>query len=198
MRRIANVGQQAFNSAADQKGVLGKPGYRFQSKMTPSELEEHRAKGLCFFCHERFTPGHHCAQRQKAQVFFMEVEDAIVGVGELHVQEKIIDPEEGQEPVTVTLNSIFGNAHNPSNTMRIKGSHGSRVLHILIDTGSSHNFLSNMFLKGGVIKFKNINPLQVTFADRWQVQGSQLVENFHWSMQGHNFNTCYSFSFGRL
>lgn len=34
----------------DQRGVLGKPGYRFQTKMTPVEIDEQRAKNLCFFC----------------------------------------------------------------------------------------------------------------------------------------------------
>lgn len=75
----------------------------------------------------------------------MEVDDAIDRVEDLPVQEEKTEPEEKKEPVTVTLHSIFGNTHNPSSTMRIKGSYGSRVLHILIDTGSSHNFLSNTF-----------------------------------------------------
>ncbi|GKD33084.1 hypothetical protein Tco_1248593 [Tanacetum coccineum] len=30
-------------------------------RMTESELEERRAKGLCFRCEEKFKPGHRCA-----------------------------------------------------------------------------------------------------------------------------------------
>lgn len=66
---------QEAQQPSDERGVLGKPSYRFQTKMTTTELEEHRVKNICFFCHERFTPGHSCPQSQKMQVFFMEVID---------------------------------------------------------------------------------------------------------------------------
>lgn len=47
--------------------------------MTPTEVDEHRAKDLCFFYHEKFTPGHNYSQRQKGQVFLMEVMESEVG-----------------------------------------------------------------------------------------------------------------------
>lgn len=76
-KRASASGTVNTNTGQDQRGILDKRNYKFQSKMTPNEFDEHRAKGLCFFffCQERFAPGHMCAQCQKTQVFFMEVED---------------------------------------------------------------------------------------------------------------------------
>lgn len=92
----------------DQRGVLGKPGYRFQTKLTPTEIDEHRTKNLCFFCHERFNPGHNCPQRQKGEVFVMEIEEAIT------TQECLVVPEEvkvEEENAVVTLNAVLGNVN---------------------------------------------------------------------------------------
>lgn len=165
-------GNVSVNSGQDHKGILGKPNYKFQSKMTPNEFDEHRAKGLCFFCHERFAPGHMCPQRQMAQVFFMEVEDPCDPQEEqpqVGVEEKTAEKEEA---ITLTLNSLFGNTSNDLTTMRITGSMEGKTLHILIDMGSSHNFLSDQFFKKGAVKTKNIRPLRVTVANGNQVQGT--------------------------
>lgn len=51
-------------AAQDQKGILGKPNYRFLGKMTPSKLEEHKSKNMCFFYHEKFSPTHSSPQRK--------------------------------------------------------------------------------------------------------------------------------------
>lgn len=174
----------------DQKGILGKPNYKFQSKMTPAELEEHRNKSLCFFCREKFTPGHNCPQRQKIQVFLMEIEY----MSSISEAEVIPVPEEEKEPamtedkpVAVTLNSLLGNACSIGDTMRVKGAMGTRTLHILVDTGSSHNFISEKFSKILADKIIEMKPLQVTVADGGKIQGSKCVEKFSWSIQGHEF-----------
>lgn len=60
--------------------------------------------------------------------------------------------------------------------MRIKGAIGNRTLHILVDTSSSHNFLSNKFLKMNSDKVREINPLQVTVVDGSKIKGTQMVE----------------------
>ncbi|GJZ02920.1 hypothetical protein Tco_0520881 [Tanacetum coccineum] len=43
--------------------------------MTESELEERRARGLCFRCEEKFKPGHRCAPHT-LQVMIVDDSDA--------------------------------------------------------------------------------------------------------------------------
>lgn len=93
--------------------------------------------------------------------------------------------EEGQ--VIVSLNSFFSNICTGSRTMKIRVSIGNMTLHILIDMGSSHNFLSNKIFKFTTDKVKDLRHLQITIADGGRIKGTQMVENFSWSMQGQLF-----------
>lgn len=36
------------------------PGQRNRRTISPAKMHERRAKGLCYFCNEKFTPGHKC------------------------------------------------------------------------------------------------------------------------------------------
>lgn len=94
-RKGLGVVVRSHTNQQDQKGILGKPGYRFQTKMTPAEFDEHRAKNLCYFCHDKFTPGHTCPQRQKMHVFFMEIEEQGIALEEeMKAEEKVVDKVE--------------------------------------------------------------------------------------------------------
>ena len=44
--------------------------------LTPAELSEKRAKNLCFWCDERYVPGHKC-KGKKPQFFHLEMEEEI-------------------------------------------------------------------------------------------------------------------------
>lgn len=54
--------------------------------------------------------------------------------------------------------------------MRVKGSMGNKTLHILLDTSSSHNFLSDKFLRSQSSMVKVIQPFQVTVDDGGKVR----------------------------
>lgn len=73
--------------------------------------------------------------------------------------------------------------------MRVCGKIGSKTIHILVDTGSSHNFLSDKLSKIMSTKVEEMQPLQVTVADGGKIQGTKMVKSFTWSMEGQNFST---------
>jgi len=100
----------------NQKGILGKPKYTFRKKLTPKELDEHWAQNLCYFCHEKYSPGHDCPQRKKTQVFFMEVEDQDL---EDDPPELVPEAHPGVSPPTVSFNALHGESQNAM--MRMTG-----------------------------------------------------------------------------
>nr|GEV25304.1 ankyrin repeat-containing protein [Tanacetum cinerariifolium] len=55
-----NKAHSTSQVAVPSKGQTTIKGEHFR-RMTESELEERRAKGLCFRCEEKFKPGHQCA-----------------------------------------------------------------------------------------------------------------------------------------
>ncbi|XP_057442060.1 uncharacterized protein LOC130733807 [Lotus japonicus] len=171
---------------SNQKGILGKPNYTFQRKLSPKEMEEHRAQNLCFFCHEKFSPGHDCPQRKKFQVFLMEVEE---GEPEAVDSASSVD----SEPVvpTLSLNAIHGDSEYP--LMRLTAWIGKKRIHVLIDSGSSHNFIDQKLCKEGLSYLRPVHPLlkplQVTVAGGGVMQGTGLCDGIQLKMQGYDFFT---------
>ncbi|KAI0493558.1 hypothetical protein KFK09_023677 [Dendrobium nobile] len=66
------------NEITREKPIGGGSGDNFK-KLTETELQEKRAKGLCFRCDERYTPGHRCKDRT-LQVLIVCDEEGMEGV----------------------------------------------------------------------------------------------------------------------
>ncbi|KAJ9561759.1 hypothetical protein OSB04_006919, partial [Centaurea solstitialis] len=105
---------------------------RIAMKMDENKSRDHRAKGICFQCEGKYTPGHRCPSKT-LQVLLVDEEGS--------------DGEEGEDPghayldlVEVSLNSISG--LTPPQTMKIKGDIRGTLVLVLIDCGSMHNFIS--------------------------------------------------------
>nr|GFA10401.1 hypothetical protein [Tanacetum cinerariifolium] len=108
--------------------------------LNQKEIREKRAKGLCFYCDERYMPGHKCS----GQMFVLEV-----------------SPDE-REDIEDNLKTHLGVPTN--NTMRMKATVTKHLLYLLIDTGSTHNFLDLFTAKKLKCKLTKTYPLQVTVA----------------------------------
>ncbi|OIT01987.1 hypothetical protein A4A49_56716, partial [Nicotiana attenuata] len=110
-------------------------------RLNPAEMEEKRAQELCFFCDEKFVPGHKC--QAKRQLFSLELEAGEVPIED---EEKEQMEEEGEE-ITIELPencAISLQALNGTlgyQTLRLRGFTEQRPLEIFIDCGSAHNFI---------------------------------------------------------
>ena len=94
-------------------------------KFSYQEMQDRRAKGLCMFCDEAFTPGHQL-KHKRSQIFVMECEDEDDDEDPLLENEKITDltDEEAQaEPTPViSVNALSGST--TFNCMRVIGKYG--------------------------------------------------------------------------
>ena len=61
--------------------------------LTPKQMEEKRLKNLCFWCDERFTPGHRCKNRQ---LYMITVHDDEEEGDSIH-------EDEGEKPETMAI-----------------------------------------------------------------------------------------------
>ncbi|XP_075673885.1 uncharacterized protein LOC142643233 [Castanea sativa] len=114
--------------------------------LTAAQMEEGRKKGLCYHCDEKWQSGHQC---KGARIFLLEgvsFSQELPSSGpqlvELEANRFVVLPK-GQELLQdtpeITLYALVG---SPSpGTMRIEGKLQGHCLVILIDTGSTHNFL---------------------------------------------------------
>ncbi|GKA55268.1 gypsy/ty3 retroelement polyprotein [Tanacetum coccineum] len=164
----------------------------YRKQLTQREMEDKRSKGLCFYCDQRYFPGHKCS----GQVFLLEV---IVGNEEPNREQEIEEclGEEivwEKEPVNeeivspqISLNAL--NGINNYQTMRVNGWVGKHELHILVDCGSTHNFLDAQVAKQLGCHTRQTCPLQIAIPGGRSLESTTICPDFTWTLQGETFTT---------
>lgn len=118
-------------------------------KLTLAEITDKKQKWLCFYCDQKFEPGHNC---RKKKLFVIMNEDnetsnledeeiAIIWEGEEHPNQDKGTNEEAK----VSFHAITG--YVGTGTLKIQGKLGNRPINILLDSGSTNNFISQYLAK---------------------------------------------------
>ncbi|XP_074304368.1 uncharacterized protein LOC141639077 [Silene latifolia] len=159
--------------------------------ISAAERAEKQKRGECYFCTEPFDRNHNC-KFKGTQLFAIEI------VGEECDEQLDMSVEEvvevtdvgydmlGSDPC-ISVNALSG---SPGfQTMRVTGYVGKKATHILIDSGSTHNFLDqDMAIKLGC-KLDSIEPQSVTVADGSQFPCQLISKRFGWQLQNTHFET---------
>ncbi|KAJ0444029.1 putative nucleotidyltransferase, Ribonuclease H [Helianthus annuus] len=145
-------------------------------KVSTKEAEEKRARGECFWCPEKYTSTHNCKFKQLYILEIGDTEETEETVNQVvSVHDLPIEPH-------ISLNALTG---IPSfSTMRIVGTIGTRTLYILIDSGSTHNFLKKSLALKLKCPTQAVTSLSVTVADGNKLSCVELCKDFQWVMQG--------------
>ncbi|GKB47621.1 reverse transcriptase [Tanacetum coccineum] len=158
----------------------------FRKQLTQNELEEKRAKGLCFYYDQRYAPGHKCP----GQLYYLKVSvDENEQVKEVSDNEEI--REENQAPM-YTESFPYISLHalsrvNAFQTIRVRGYIGKQPLHILIDCRSTHNFLDTTTAKKLSCQLNATTPLRVDVANGSKMVSSSKCKQFKWTLQGYKY-----------
>nr|GEW54224.1 hypothetical protein [Tanacetum cinerariifolium] len=134
--------------------------------LSQKEFAEKRVKNQCFYCDKKYVPGHKC----EGQLFTLEIRGT--GIHEC-LEEKdekepdmisyeLTDPTPQTSP-HISLNALSGIPTH--NTMRLKGHVLKQILHILMDSESTHNFLDFYVTKRLRCRIRNTCPLEVSVAE---------------------------------
>lgn len=99
------------------------------------------------------------------------------------VEEKGEDKEDLQ-CAQISVQALEG--MNAFLTMRVEGHHGKKALQLLLDTGSTHNFIDASKAMKLDCKVESIPPMWVKVADGGQLQ-CNMIRNFTWKMHGSEF-----------
>ncbi|XP_056850923.1 uncharacterized protein LOC108825184 [Raphanus sativus] len=157
-----------------------------QKWLSFDEMQERKRKGLCMFCEEPFTPGHHL-KHKRAEFLFLdldaetEFDDEIALVEQ--IRETTISDDDDKVP-TISVHAL--NGAPTFNCMRLVRKYEKRKLHILIDPGSTHNFLDIQMAKGLGCSLTPIKPMSVVAASGDLVT-KYKCSSFAWKMQGYGF-----------
>ena len=121
--------------------------------LSPVELALHLEKGLCFNCDEKFSRGHKCTPS-----LFLFVTEEEEGSHEPDLL-TIVSSLDELPPAQINLHAL---SHGALETLRAIGLIGDHRVHILIDGGSTHNFLQQALISTLGLSPQNMSPLKVT------------------------------------
>lgn len=154
------------------------------------QLRDYRkANGLCYSCGEKFVPGHMqvCTKRTKPQVNALVVND---------LDRELPDEVLNELPTEDALQEDFGqlslNAISGSDTLKcikLKARVRDKTMLILIDSGSTHSFVSSNFVQLAHIPTVSIPAKKVQVATGEWIGTNRMASNLHWYCQGHTLTT---------
>ncbi|KAL8153912.1 hypothetical protein V2J09_011672 [Rumex salicifolius] len=133
-----------------------------------------------------YTPGHHL-KHKKSQIYFLECDDDEEDLSAETSPEAMTEqPSDIGEQLQISLNALSGSAH--FNCMRVVGQVGQTKLHILIDPGSTHNFLNLDVAKLLGCRLEYVKPLLVAAVGH-KLTSEFKCSDFAWRVQGYDFST---------
>jgi hypothetical protein len=159
-----------------------------------SALKSYRkARGLCFTCGEKWAPGHKCSNT--VQLHVVEELLAMLQTSDSDTDQTSPGTEVFEDALADThevLMSISKSAVTGSETtrsMRLVGNIQGHDVIILIDSGSSNNFISAHLASQLVGVKKLSHPVQVKVAGGGILSGDSEIPNCAWTCQGQSFTT---------
>ncbi|GJX36874.1 reverse transcriptase [Tanacetum coccineum] len=176
------------NSIGQSSGYVTRNGVHKPYRLTQRELEDKRTKGQCFYCDQKYVPSHKCS----GQLHSIEVicegdfDNHIDGDDETY-EDCVEDMVEMTDSPQITLNALSG--LNSYQTMRIIGKIGKQVVHILIDCGSTHNFLDIYTAKKLGCRLTKTTPMQVSVANGQKMISTSICHDLQWSLQNEVFTS---------
>ncbi|KAL8167549.1 LOW QUALITY PROTEIN: hypothetical protein V2J09_009048 [Rumex salicifolius] len=113
-----------------------------------------REQGLCFRCGAKYSPGHQC-KSSLAQLEFTN--------GEVETGEESEEQSQEDSKVEISFHQISGS--NISSTLRLRGTIEGRSVLILVDSGSTHNFISAQLAASLGLETKEVPMFGVTIGN---------------------------------
>lgn len=94
-----------------------------------------------------------------------------------------------EQEAHITLHAL--SRHSANNTIKVLGMANGKFLRILIDSGSTNNFLDPQAAKMVKASLINTTPVSVSVADGFIVTSYQQCKGLNWTIQGEEFFTYF-------
>ncbi|CAM8996543.1 unnamed protein product [Rhodiola kirilowii] len=150
-------------------------------RLIPTEMAVRREKGLCFNCDEQFRPGHKC--KPKFLCMLMEEDDDPL---EDELEQPPITEEQTEEPPTISFHAMQG--RTLPRTLRLKATLAGRQVLVLIDGGSTHNFVQTRVAKNAGLTVETAKHLSVTVGNGEELRCEGMSRDVQLTLGGKIFH----------
>ncbi|XP_047322943.1 uncharacterized protein LOC124926704 [Impatiens glandulifera] len=138
--------------------------------------DEKKKNNQCFYCEEKWEYGHRCREGAIAMINELFEEE--------NQEEKLVETvDELEDGVAMTIEGS-----NTFDTMKVQGTVGRNNVYILIDSGSTHNFINPRVIRNTKFVTSPAVKLMVTVASGHQLVSTTKCLGLQWSAQGIDFN----------
>lgn len=152
---------------------------------TQTEMAFRREKGLCYNCDEKWSTNHRCKGR--VLLFIADEQSPITETAEPEQGDDQDNPEPPPDADCSHI-SLHALAGLPSlETFRIYGTIKNARLTVLVDSGSTHNFLQPRIAQFLKLPIQNTYPLQVMVGNDSMLACDQVCPETQVTIQGHPF-----------
>ncbi|KAL8171875.1 hypothetical protein V2J09_023679 [Rumex salicifolius] len=148
--------------------------------------EHRRTPGLCYKCGDKYFVGHRCRAQTLHSLVAEELSDvATVELGEMEGQHLEETDQANENVPEVYVHALTGS--NALNTIKIQGLVKSKPIVILVDSGSTHNFLDPRVAMEVGFSLTEVAVMAVAVANGNKMFSHQSCQQFEWIMQKHKF-----------
>ncbi|KAG6497148.1 hypothetical protein ZIOFF_045036 [Zingiber officinale] len=146
----------------NNKVILENPShYSTPRRLTKEEIKERMAKGLCWHCDEKWHRGHQCKQKRILMIEPIENSEEEDDFDEGETQDNINEVQ--YDSMAISVHALEG-LQTPQ-TMKVKGFIKKQPVMILIDSGSTNNFLDSTLASRLKQKIEQASTFDVKVAD---------------------------------
>ncbi|XP_077223768.1 uncharacterized protein LOC143857236 [Tasmannia lanceolata] len=154
------------------------------------EMQQKREKGLCFNCEEQFHLGHKC--KNQVSILLLEEGDDIFYSEEPDLSEtKHLDmmdkPTNMMDKPTISFHALMG--LTVSRTLRLEGFIINHKIQVLVDGGSTHNFIQERVAKFLGLPITQSPHFKVHVGNGEFMMCQGLCSNIRIELQNHSFVT---------
>jgi hypothetical protein len=154
------------------------------TRLTPQQLEERKTKGLCFNCDNKYNKGHKYGEKKLFYIYFEEEEE----------QEQEPSQDENVEAIsseeltpTISCDAMAG--ISTPQTLNIEGYIKMKKVIVLIDSGSTHNFIHYKLAKALNCFVYPAPEFQVMIADGGTINFSGKCNKINFTMGEYVMNS---------
>ena len=158
-------------------------------KVSPAEMAERRKQGLCYYCDEKYSPGHKC---KEPKFFQIDATDYSSTEEDPPLEEHEALEEDNQKdnvsdkPV-ISLHALV-RISSPE-TLKIRGFLKHRPVVVLIYSGSTHNFIHQKVAEAVHCFVRAVSNFQVQIADEGKMKCEVHCENVKLQMGDYKLKT---------